>query len=173
MTRYHFYYLAYIFSLFLVESAARKVVEQNFFFVPMLVLLACLVVVLKFSVARIVWLVFFAGFLLEIFSGQFFGSYLFALGLMASVMLFLTRRVAIREASVLNSFFLVILATLLFFFGIFLYSGLFSLLGFGNGRVWKNFLSSELLWTIAVNLAMFYPVKFFFTILSRQDEKSI
>lgn len=173
MTQNHFYYLSYIFFLFLVETAARKVLEQNSFFVPMLVLLVCLAAALKFSVQRTIWFCFFAGFLLEIFSGRFFGSYIFALEFTALSILLITRKVITRDAAGLNIVFLAILGTLFFVLGIFIYESLFALLGFGTGPSWKSFFRSKLLWTIAVNLIAFFPVKFFFNILSKRSEKSI
>lgn len=169
MTNYNFYYLAYIFFLFLVETAVRNVLGQNFFFVPMLVLLTCLAAALKFEVPRIVWLSFFAGFLLEIFSGRFFGNYIFAMELAALLTVLMTKKIAARDVSAANQAFLVVLGTLFFIFGIFAYDGLFALLGSGAPTAWKSLFSSKLLWTMAVNLFAFYPVKFFFDILSKQD----
>ena len=172
MTQNYFPHLAFLFFLFLIETAGRKVLEQNSFFVPMLLLLACLAAAQKFSIPKTLWTTFFAGFLLEIFSGQFFGSYIFGLEFAVLPIWLLTRRITRRDDSALGGAIFAAVGTVFFVFGIYAYCGLFGLLGFGEGGDFKSFFSSKLLWTIAVNVIAFYPVKFFLGILSKQSEKS-
>lgn len=169
MTRRHLYYLLYIFFLFLLESAGRKVLVQDFYFVPALLLLVSIAAAIRKSLPEALWLSFFAGFLLEIFSGLGFGSYIFALSLTSALIFFMTRKVAAQDVSAFSSAVLVVLGTALFVFGIFAYNGFFSLLGLGKVPVLQSLLGSKMLWTLALNVIAFYPVKFVFDILPKRE----
>lgn len=173
MTKRHFYYLGYTFFLFLIESAARKVFAQDFFFVPQFLLLIIIVVAIKLSFQESVWVGFFAGFLLEIFSGQAFGGYIFALLLTSALFFLITRKITTQDISPVGSALLVLAGTFFFISSLYLYNGFFSLLGLGGQTALRSVFSSKIFWTAAINLMAFYPVKFIFDILQKRSEKSL
>lgn len=163
----YFVYALYLLVLFLLQTAALQVWSVAVPFVPQLVLLLAIVFALAYSLPETLWFSFFAGFLLELFSAQFFGAQILAIVLTALTVYFITRRLTTQEISFLGASLLVVLSTLLLGLWIFLYDGLISFLGVTEPLSWRSLLSSKIFWTILANLLFFYPVRAIFKLLPK------
>lgn len=167
MTKKYIYQLLYLFVLFLLQTAALKVFAQEFFLIPHLVLLFVIIFALNHSFPQALWIGFLGGFLLELFSGQFFGAQIFSLLLIAAAVYFVTRNLTTQEISAPAIIFLVVLGTALFGFWIFSYTALASFLGIVKPAALGDLYSIKIFWSLIVNLLFFYPVRFIFELLPK------
>lgn len=167
MTKKHFYYFLYLFILFLLQAAAIKVWSGSAYIIPQLILLFVVIFALNHSLPETLWFSFGAGGLLELYSGQFFGSQIVSLVVTGLMVYFITRHLTTQELAVPMVISLVVLATGLFGLWIFLYQGLVGFLGIAPVAALKMFYSFQLIWTAILNLLFVYPVQFIFRLLPR------
>lgn len=153
------YYFLFIFILFLLQVSGVKVFSEARFLIPQLLLLFVIIFALSHSFTQTLWVSFGAGFLLEWFSGAYFGSQIFALTASGLVAYFLTRNVTTREISIPTALFLVLLTTVFFGFWIFAFNLAADGLHLASIFQWNVFL------TCLVNLIFFWPVNFFYKLL--------
>lgn len=147
-------------ALFLVQSSMLLVAGGRSFLVPQLVLLFIIIFALSHSFDATLWQSFVAGLLLELFSGWFFGSYIFGLITCGLVIYLITRNLTPQEISIPLTVALVALATVLLPAAAYLYNVFFSLIGLADLPRFLSFFSFSLLWTAGVNFLFFYPLMF-------------
>lgn len=160
MKKIYIYNVVFLIIFFLIFSAGLKVFSGRPYLVPELVLFAVIIFALRRSFTEVLWFSFFAGFLLEIFSGHFFGSRIFATALSGLVIYFITRKLTDREFSMPAMIFLVVIATLLSHSLTYFYHVFFAVFGLTQGIPFSALLNTRIIGTLAMNLAFFYPAFF-------------
>lgn len=160
------YFLLLIF-MFLLQIAALQVFSSAPRAVPQLLLLSVIVLSLTHSLSEAVWYAFFAGWLGEVFSGLFFGTYIFGFVVVGIAVYLITRHLTSQEATILTTVILVISGTLLLPFLAYWFnwfaSSLYSILPFPI----RNFYPPAIIWTAISNLIFSYPIAKIFNFFSR------
>ena len=159
------YYFLFIFILFLLQVSGVKVFSHAVYAIPQLMLLFVIIFALSNSFTSTLWVSFGAGFLLEWFSGAYFGSQIFAMVASALLAYFLTRNITARDISIPTAVFLVLLTTLLYGFWIYIYNLTADGLNLAQSIPFRSVFSWNLLWTCIVNLIFFWPISFFYRLL--------
>lgn len=153
--------------LFLLQSSLMVAFSDKAQFLPNFLLLFVVIFTLAHSLPESVWQAFAAGALLELFSGWFFGAYIFAL-LACTLLIYLTtRKLTAQENSPGLGLLLVFGATLVMALALYFYNGLFSAIGLGPPVSLPQFASWRLVWAIVINLAAFYPLMLLSRLLGR------
>ena len=151
------FFLVLIF-LFLLQIASLKVFSNVWYIVPQLLLVFVIVLSITDSLPEAVWFAFIAGFFAEIFSGLFFGTYIFGFVAIGVGVYIITRHLASQEITILTTAVLVVSGTLLLPFLAYCFnwlaSSLYSTLPFPI----RNFYSSAIIWTVASNAIFAYPI---------------
>ena len=158
MNNKYLIYAGLLFLFFLVHSSAVKVFQGSSF-VPELLLLAVIIFAAMNSLPETLWFSFGAGFLLEIFSAEFFGAHIFALLICGITAYLATRNLTAQELAVPTAVFLVIGATLLRPALVWVYQAGVSSLDLATAIPVGVFLNGELFYTVLVNLAIFYLLR--------------
>ena len=151
------YFLSLIF-LFLLQTASLNVFSNVPYVVPQLLLLFVIILSLTHSLPEAVWFAFTAGFLAEVFSGLFFGTYIFGFVVIGVAVYVTTRHLISQEIMILPTAILVISGTLLlpllaYFFNWFA-SALYSTVAVPI----RNFYPPAIIWTVFSNLIFCYPI---------------
>ncbi|MDP3740767.1 MAG: hypothetical protein Q8R08_00375 [bacterium] len=160
----------YICAIFLLESALVKVYSPTRL-LPQLLFILSVTIAIRRPAVEGLWFSFFAGLLLEIFSGQFFGAYIFVLVVNWGVVFFTTRKITSQDISVASGALMVAISTLLAVIILYLYSLICSFLRLGDRLAFESLWSFGIFWLIVFNLASFHIMQFIYNILLRNDEK--
>ena len=167
MKKIYTYNVIFLIIFFLIFSAGLKVFSGRPYLLPELALIAVIFFALRRSFTEVLWFSFFAGFLLEIFSGHFFGSRIFAAVLSGILVYFVTRKLTDREFSLPVMIFLVIMATLLSHSLTYFYHAFFAVFGITQGIPFGVLLNKRIIGTVTMNLAFFYPAFFLYKFLPK------
>ena len=165
----YLYHILFLLVLFLIQNSLATVFSPEARLVPEFLLLAVTVFSLTHSLQESLWYGFAAGFLMEIFSGLFFGADTFGLVLVALAVYLVTRNLTAQDISAVAAVFLVIAATGFFAVATFLFQRLFVFFGLTAAVNPGQFFPLTLVWTAVVNATFFYPVKFFAKFLPRDE----
>lgn len=160
MTKKSLYSFLYLFVLFLVYAACLKVFTGHPYFIPQLVLLSVIVFATREEFVTTLWYSFAAGFLLELFSGLFFGANLIPVVAVAMAAFFITRNLTAQQVSMPSAVSLVILGTALFPLLAFLYLLAAAGLNLTESASFADLFSWTLVWTAVMNMIFFYPVQY-------------
>lgn len=163
------YRAAGLLCLFFLQSSLILAWGDRARLMPQWLLLFIIIFALENRLSEIIWFGFLAGFLMELFSGWFFGSYIFTLVICGVVVYLVTRKLTPQKISAPLLIFLIAIATLIFPAAVYLYNLFFAGLGLG-GAAWPaagDFFTLSLFWTALSNLIMFYPLQFGAKILAR------
>ena len=165
--RKYWYQLVILIVLFLIEIAALGVFSRADVWFPQLLLLAVIIFALKHSLSEIVWFSFVTGFLGELFSGFFFGTWILAFLATGIIIYFITRKLTSRDISFVTVVFIVTVSTLFFPLWAFFYSGLLSLVQISDPITFGDFYRVSILWTVLSNLVVFYPLNHAFKFFAK------
>ena len=167
LAKSNLYRWAGLLLLFFLQSALQVAFADKAQFLPNFLLLFIVIFTLAHSLPMSIWQAFAAGFLLEIFSGWFFGAYIFAMLSCALLVYLVTRKLTAREISPATGLLLVFVVTVAMAAVLYLYSELFAALGAGPAVSPHQFISWRLLWAVVINLAAFYPLLMLSRVLGR------
>ncbi len=167
MTKKPLLYAVFLLFLFLLYSAGVKVFAETPNLVPQFILLFVISFALKSSLPETLWFSFLAGFLQELFSGEFFGAQIVAFVLAGLLVYFLTRNLTAQELALPTAILLIMIVTLTFGLWVFLYSSLIALLRLAPPVPLGDFYSSKILWTAVLNIVLFFPLDLIVKILRR------
>ena len=94
----YFYLFIYAFVLFWLESAFQQVFPRSYF-IPQLLILFITAAAISRDLKEVVWLSFLIGFLGELFSGLYFGTFISSTLLAAAITYFMTRNITSQDIS--------------------------------------------------------------------------
>ncbi|MBI4050201.1 MAG: rod shape-determining protein MreD [Candidatus Doudnabacteria bacterium] len=160
MNKQNLYQLLYLFFLFLIYVAGLKVFTGHPYLVPQLVFLSVIIFAVRETFIATLWYAFAAGFLLEFFSGFFFGANLLAMVIIALAAFLITRNVTSRRVVLPAAATLAALGTAIFPLVAYLYLLLMAGLNLTESVAFADLFSVNIIWAALLNVLFFYPVKY-------------
>ncbi len=167
MSKIRIYEICFLIVLFLLEISAIKVFSTVPYLIPRLTLLLVMVFALANSFTATIWFSFASGFLMEIFSGAFFGAFIFAYALVGAMVYLLTRKFTAQDLGFYTAVFLVVLQTLFFGIWVYLFSRLAGFMNNGEYVAFRELFDLKLIWVLLVNILFFYPIRAIFKLLPK------
>lgn len=162
MKRYIYLFL-FLLVLFWIEAAFQKVFAGSFF-VPQFVILFITVFVISRDLKETLYWSFAAGFLGELFSGLYFGSFIFMCIAAAVIAYFVTRNVTAQDISFSTVAVTVSLQVILLPFFVWVFNILAGGLGLTSHPPFSEFFTWKLGIRLFMNLIFFFPINRIFRI---------
>ena len=154
--------------LFLTEIALVRTFSTRGYLLPQLTLLFVTVYATKHSLKETLWMSFFCGFVHEIISPQFFGTYIWSFVLSGLFIFMVTRKWTDQEASFPMVIWIIGSATLLFHVWVYIYDLMLALFGLLSLPAFGKLFFSRLIWIYLTNILLFYPIRFVFRLIPHE-----
>jgi len=151
------YLFFFLLILFWLEAAFRKVFATSYF-VPQFVILFITVFAVSRDMKETLYWCFIAGFLGELFSGLYFGTFIFMCIIAAAITHFVTRKAAYQDISFSTVMVIVALQVLLLPFFAWLFNLAVGGLGLTVHPPLAEFFSWKLVWRMVMNMFLFFPI---------------
>ena len=163
------YQLAYPFVLLFLHAAFLAVFSAESYIVPQFLFLFVIIIALRSRLAESLWLAAAAGFLLEIYSGLFFGAHIFSLVLIALIVYLATRNLTVQDISPAAAALLVLAGTIVYALFTLGYQTVFVFLGLGVAEPISSFVSASGVVTLVLNYLFFYPLRAVFIFFPKDE----
>ena len=158
------YLLFFLVLLFWLEAAFQKVFGASFF-IPQFVILFVTVFAISRDLKETLYWCFAAGFLGELFSGLYFGPFLFMCLIAALAAYFVTRKVTAQDISISTVLVIVLLQAVLLPLGAWFFNAAVGGLGLAVYPPFLEFFSWKLILQVLVNVIFFFPINKLFRVI--------